>query len=123
MNEKVKKIFVGIGLVAGAVLAFIMGRGWNNPLRKRISDAQDCVADGRRTTDEIRDSNRQLAESVEGIKGKVDDVADGMSELADRVRESASTADEAGRAVDNAHDAVRFSLGVLEQAEKRRNEK
>lgn len=90
MNEKIKKIFVGIGLLAGAVLAFMLGRGWNNPFRKRVSDTKDIVDNGRRTTDTIRAGNQQVAES----------------------------ADRAGQSVASAHEAVKRGIRVLEEAEK-----
>lgn len=91
MNEKIKKIFVGIGLVAGAVLAFLLGRGWNNPLRKRVSDVKDSVDSSRRTVDELGAGNRQLEESAE----------------------------RAGQSVADAHESVKRGIGILEEAEKR----
>jgi hypothetical protein len=91
MNEKIKKIFVGIGLVAGAVLAFLLGRGWNNPLRKRVSDTKDIVDNSRRTVDAIGAGNKQLEESAE----------------------------RAGQSVGNAHESVKRGIAVLEEAEKR----
>lgn len=91
MNEKIKKVFVGIGLVAGAVLAFLLGRGWSNPFRKRVSDIKDSVDSSRRTVDEIGAGNRQLAESAE----------------------------RAGQSVGNAHESVKRGIGILEEAEKR----
>jgi hypothetical protein len=91
MNEKIKKIFVGIGLFAGAVLAFMLGRGLNNPLRQRVSDAKDSVDNSRRTTDTIRAGNKQLEESAE----------------------------RAGQSVGNAHESVKRGIAVLEEAEKR----
>lgn len=91
MNEKIKKVFVGIGLIAGAVLAFLLGRGWSNPFRKRVSDVKDSVDSSRRTVDAIGAGNRQLEESAE----------------------------RAGQSVGNAHDSVKRGLGILEEAEKR----
>ena len=93
MNEKIKKIFVGIGLVAGAVLAFLLGRGWNNPFRQRVSDAKDSVDNSRRTVDAIGAGNQQVAES----------------------------ADRAGQSVASAHESVKRGIAILEEAEKRSN--
>ena len=91
MNGKIKKILVGIGLVAGAVLAFLLGRGWSNPLRKRVSDVKDGVDSSRRAVDAIRAGNQQVAESAE----------------------------RAGQSVGDAHETVKRGIAVLEEAEKR----
>ena len=119
MNEKIRKIFAWIGGVCVALLAVLCGKRRRDANRKRVSDAENGVADGRQTVDGIRESNQQLAGTVEGVTRQVDDLADGVSELADTMRESASTVEDARRSVDNAHDAIRFSLEVLENAEKR----
>ena len=105
MNEKVKNILAGIGLVAGAVLAFLLGRGWNNPLRKRVSDAKDSVDSGRRTVGDIRADNR--------------DAQDTAGRIADGVREADGLAQDAGRTVADARTAVEDGLRILEEAEKR----
>ena len=93
MNEKIKKILVGIGLLAGAVLAFLLGRGWNNPFRQRVSDAKDSVDNSRQTTDTVRAGNQQLKEST----------------------------GRAGQSVADAHEAVRRGIEVIAEAEKRNN--
>ena len=123
MNEKIKKIFAWIGGACLALLAVLCGERRRDANSKRVSDIENGVADGRQTVDGIRDTNQQLTESVEGIAGQVDDLADGVSELADTMRESASTVEDARRATGNAHDAIRFSLEVIENAEKRNNDK
>ena len=123
MNEKIKKIFAWIGGACLALLAVLCGKRRRDANSKRVSDIENGVADGRQTVDGIRDTNQQLTESVEGIAGKVDNITNGVSELADTMRESASTVEDARRSVDNAHDAIRFSLEVLENAEKRNNDK
>lgn len=121
MNEKIKKIFAWIGGACLALLAVLCGKRRRDANSKRVSDIENGVADGRQTVDGIRDTNQQLAESVEGVAGKVDVLTDGMSDLADTMRESASTVEDARRATGDAHNAIRFGLEVLENAEKRNN--
>lgn len=123
MNEKIKKIFAWIGGACLALLAVLCGKRRRDANSKRVSDIENGVADGRQTVNGIRESNQQLAGTVEGITKQVDDITDGVSELADTMRESASTVEDARRATGNAHDAIRFSLEVLENAEKRNNDK
>lgn len=121
MNEKIKKIFAWIGGVCVALLTVLCGKRRRDANRKRVSDIENGVADGRQTVDGIRDTNQQLAESVEGITGKVDDFTNAVSKLEDTMRESASNAEYARQSVDNAHNAIRFGIEILENAEKRNN--
>lgn len=114
MNEKVRKVLSWIAGVGAFLLALLCGRWKRNLNNKRVSDATDSVADGRQTVDGIRESNKQLADTVEECDGN-------LGQLEDTVRQSADTACDAGRAVGNAHDAVRFGIEILEQAEKRNN--
>ncbi len=116
MNDKIKKALAWIAGILGTVFAVLVGRWRNNADRKRISDATDNVAEGRRTVDDIRAGNQQIADTVEGFGNAV-------TELADGVRESEGTCERAGDAVADAHESVRRGIEILEQAEKRSKQK
>ena len=116
MNEKGKKIFSWLGGIFVFVLAMFCGKWRRDANRKRISDAQDSVADGRRTTGEVRERNQVITDEAQGIAGT-------GNELADQVRESSASAERAGEGIDNARNAVRHGIDILEQVEKRNENK
>lgn len=116
MNEKIRKVLSWLGGISAFVLAVLCGRWKRNADRKRISDAKDSVADGRRTTDEIRERNSVAQGEAQGIAGTGD-------ELADKIRESSLNVERAGEGLGNAHDAVRHGIEILDEVEKRNNNK
>ena len=93
MNEKFKKVILWLGAIGGIVLSFICGKGFNNNLNKRISDAKDSVEDSGRTADVISAGNTRAQEHAE----------------------------RAGQGVGNAQEAVKRGLGVIEEIGKRNN--
>lgn len=116
MNEKVKKALAWIVGIGTALLALLCGKWRRDANTKRVSDAKDCVANGRQTVEGIRDGNQQL-------KDKADGITDASNRLADEIGESAGSVERAGQSVGNARDAVRFSLEILDEAEKRNKTK
>ena len=112
MNEKIKKVFAWIAGVAGVLLAVLCGKWRRDANSKRVSDAQDSVADGRQTVDGIRERNSVIEGEVAGIR----DVGE---QLEVTVRESNDSVGRAEQSLGDAHNAIRFGLEILENAEKR----
>lgn len=109
MNEKKNRLFSWLAGVGAFLLAIFIGKRKRDLNGKRISNAQDNVADGRRTVGEIADRNQRVEECADAIS--------------DGLREASDSAERAGQTVGNARDAIRRSLDILEQAEKRTENK
>jgi hypothetical protein len=115
MNAKVKNILLWVGGILGVVLGFLVGRGRNTD-RPRISDIKNSVDAGRRTVDGIRAGNQQIAESLDNAGRSVAGLEDGARQISDSLQRTAGS-------TSNAHRAVRDSLNILTEAEKRANGK
>jgi hypothetical protein len=99
-----KKIITWIGIVAAAVLAFILGRGTDRPGVGRADAVADDIGNG---IDTARENNNEIKSGIE----RAEDRAERIEKLIDDTRKNNR----------DALDSVKRAKNILNSAKSRKN--